>query len=253
MKPATQSFAATTLFLSVSLLVGNLSAEDIDPAVSIAANTGGKNANAKAIQWSDLAPEQGRPFVDPFAKLSSAQIGDLGYVVRVRQLIADEKIDANGEDAKEAAALASELEQQGVNIGWLMVQRERVRQIRGLQVERVSNSIAESLRNQRVSLTGFVIPVTVNDGRLTEFFLVPTLAACSHEDPPPRLQVVFVATEPGIAPPGRRTPVRVTGTVVADVNARGTVNASGQVMVHSAYAMLSPEIKQLQTTRKSDG
>ena len=203
------------------------------------------------IRWSVLAPENGKPFNDPFAKLTENQLADLGYVVRVQGLIAENKITADGIDAKEAAELARKLTTEGVDIGWLMAQRERVQQIRGLQVGSLSKSIAESLGDKKVTLTGYVIPIEVDEGRLTEFFLVPTSAACSHEDAPPRLQVVFVATEQGITPPGRRKPVRVTGKVVAETTARTTLNGNGRVMVHSAYAMSSPEINVFQATRKS--
>jgi hypothetical protein len=248
-----KSFVAATMLLSTSVFCGNLNANDSEIALSPAPTDSEAHTvfAAKAIQWSDLAPENGKPFFDPFAKLSGDQIADLSYVVRVRRLIAGEKIESDGEDAKEAAKLTSRLERQGVDIGWLIAQRDRVRQIRGLQVENVSNSISNSLQDQKVSLTGFVIPLTVDEGRLTQFFLVPTVAACSHEDPPPRLQVVFVSTQQGIAPPGRQTPVRVTGAVAAEATSRSTVNASGRVMVHSAYAMSSPEIQVFQLANNS--
>lgn len=206
----------------------------------------------KTIQWSYLAPENGQPFSDPFAKLTSAQLDSLSFVMRVRRLIADDKISANGEDAKEATHLASKLERQGVDIAWLMVQRDRVRQIRGLQVESLAKSVGKSLQNTKVTLTGYAIPCNVVEGRLREFFLVPTTAACSHEAAPPRLQVVFVTTEQGIALPGRRTPMRVTGKISAETTSRTTFNANGRVMVHSAYALSSPEIKVFQSSSQAD-
>lgn len=255
MKPASPKlFVRATLLLVMSLCWGNLKANDADEQVSAPTNVGEPKADgaARAIQWRDLAPENGKPFLDPFTKLSSDQIVDLSYVVRVRRLIADDKIEAGGEDAKEAAALASQLERQGVDIGWLMVQRGRVQQIRSLQVERQAKAIAESLQDQRVSLTGYVIPITFDETRLTEFFLVPTIAACSHEDAPPRLQVVFIATEQGIANPGRRTPVRVSGKIVAETTTSGTFNANGRVSVHSAYLMSSPEINVFQAAREAE-
>ena len=207
----------------------------------------------RVIRWSLLAPEKGKPFNDPFTKLSSDQLQDLSYVVRVRRLIAKEKIEADGEDAKDAAALASKLKQQGIDIGWLMAQRERVRQIRGLQVESLSKSIASSLQDKRVSLIGYVIPIKVKERRLTEFFLVPTIAACSHENAPPRLQVVYVSTEQGIALLDRRTPVRVTGKVTAETTTRTTFNGNGRVKVHSAYTIPSPEIEVFQASSHHNG
>jgi hypothetical protein len=184
--------------------------------------------------------------------LTGEQLENLSYVVRVRRLVAEEKIDKNGVDAKAAAKLARNLAKEGVDIGYLLVQRQRVQHARALQVDSLANSVGQSLQDSRVTLTGYVIPSKVDDQeRLKEFFLVPTTAACSHEDPPSRLQVVFVSTKKAIATPARRTPVRVTGEISAESTTRTTFNGNGQVMVHSAYAMLSPEITVSQATKKS--
>ncbi|MEM8679800.1 MAG: DUF3299 domain-containing protein [Planctomycetota bacterium] len=195
------------------------------------------------LAWSVLAPQEGKPFIDPFTELSDDQLTDLSFVVRVQRLIADKRLDPEGPDAKEAARLSRQLEQQGIDVPWLMAQRDRVRQVRGVQVEALSKSVASQLQNRVVSLTGFVIPIKLEHDRLTEFFLVPTLAACSHEDPPPRLQVVFVSTQPGIAVPERRSPVSVTGELKAIETTRTTANGSGPVTVHAAYALRSPRIE----------
>lgn len=231
-------FLPASIFLALSVSTTNGKANDVRVPDATA------DAAPTKIQWSDLAPENGKPFSDPFAKLTRKQLRNLSFVMRVRRLIADEKISADGPDAKEATELAGKLQQQGVDISWLMVQRERVVQIRGLQVEKVAASIGESLRDKTIAVHGYVIPCTTDDqGRLREFFLVPTIAACSHEDAPPRLQVVFVLPNAGIDPPGKRTPVRVTGKVVAKTNSRPTINANGRVTVHAAYAMSSPKIE----------
>jgi hypothetical protein len=198
---------------------------------------------AEVIPWSRLAPENGKPFNDPFAKLTGQQLADLGYVVRVRQLIADKKIESDGEDAKAATQLARELEKQGVDIRWLMVQRERVRQIRVLQVEQLSKTIASSFGDREIVMTGYVMPITADRGQVTEFFLVPTVAACSHEAAPPPLQVVYVSTDEGFAAPDKATPVRVTGIIKASSKARTKISASGKTTVRSAYTMLSPAVE----------
>ena len=195
------------------------------------------------LAWSVLAPQAGKPFIDPFTELSDDQLTDLSFVVRVQRLIADKRLDPQGPDAKEAAELSRQLEQQGIDVPWLMAQRDRVRQVRGVQVEALSKSVASKLQDRVVSLTGFVIPITLEHDRLTEFFLVPTLAACSHEEPPPRLQVVFVSTESGITTPDRRSPVSVTGELKAIETTRTTANGSGPVTVHAAYALVSPQIE----------
>lgn len=202
-----------------------------------------RSVEAKAIQWSLLAPRNGKPFNDPFAKLTDKQLANLSYVVRVRQLIADEKIDSDGRDAEDATQVARELEQQGIDVGWLLVQRQRVRQIRGLQVEQLSRTIARSLGDREIAMIGYVMPITIDQGQMTEFFLVPTVAACSHESGPPPLQVVYVSLPQGFAVPDKATPVRVTGVIKARSKAKTKVSASGKATVRSAYTIMSPRVE----------
>ena len=215
-----------------------------------AAGKSGGGEAPKTIRWSVLAPEKGKPFNDPFAKLTRNQLADLSYVVRVQRLIAENKIKADGVDAKEAARLARKLTAEGVDIGWLMAQRKRIQQIRGLQVGSLSKSIAKSLGDKNVTLTGYVIPIEVNEGRLTEFFLVPTIAACSHESAPPRLQVVYVMNEQGIMRPDKGVAVRVTGRVEARITTGTIPNGNGQTPIRSAYTIASAKIETYKASKK---
>jgi hypothetical protein len=235
---------AAMLFVFL-LPVDGLIAEEANSPTSVLQDAGKTDAGdtPKTIQWRNLAPENGRPFTDPFAKLTGDQRSDLSYVVRVQRLIAEEKIEADGDDAIEAARLARKLKLEGVDIGWLMAQRRHVTKIRGLQVEELSKSIAESLGDKKVTLTGFVIPITVRQERLTEFFLVPTSNACSNEAAPSPLQVVFVSTEPGVDRPEKRIPVRVTGRVKAQTTTQTIRNGIAVTTVQAAYTMLSPEFE----------
>lgn len=232
-----QTILATALVFTYSL--GHaFAAEAIKPAAKP-----DQRKKPESIRWSLLAPENGKPFHDPFAKLTSDQLSDVGYVIRVRRLVVEQKIDPQGIDGREATKRAQRLQDQGIDIGWLMSQRDRVRQIRGLQVHDLSKTIAKSLADRQVTLTGYVAPITIDGGRVTEFFLMPTVAACNHEAAPPRLQVVYVSTKQGFAPPEKSMPVRVTGNIHAETTVRQKVNASGKTTVRSAYRMLNPTIE----------
>ena len=164
-------------------------------------------------------------------------------MVRVQRLIAENKIKADGVDAKEAAELARQLTSEGIDIGWLMAQRQRVQQMRGLQVESLSTSIAESLGAKQVTLTGYVMPIKVSQQKLIEFFLVPTSATCSNEAAPSPLQAVFVSAGQGFELPKRGIAVRVTGSIKAQTTKRAVRNGIAVMTVQSAYAMLHPEIE----------
>jgi hypothetical protein len=239
------SFVSPAMLFAFVIPVDDLIAgEPISPtSIRQAAGKAEGDKVPKTIQWRVLAPENGRPFTDPFAKLTQNQLADLSYLVRVQRLIAEEKIKADGVDAKEATRLARELTTEGIDIGWLMAQRRHVPKIRVLQVEVVSTSIAESLGDKNVRLTGYVIPIAGRQEGLTEFFLLSTSAACSNEAAPSPLQAVFVSTELGIELPEKHIPVRVTGKVQAQETTKTISNGIAMTSVQSAYTMLSPEIE----------
>ena len=235
------AFVLTVISLTIQVSL----AEEANTPTSVLQDAGKANANdaPKTIQWRVLAPENGRPFTDPFAKLTQNQLADLSYLVRVQRLIEEEKIKADGVDAKEAKRLARELTTEGIDIGWLMAQRRHVPKIRVLQVEDLSKSIAEYLGNNKVTLTGYVTPIAGRQEGLTEFFLLPTSAVCSNEAAPSPLQAVFVSTELPIELPEKHIPVRVTGKVQAQETTKTISNGIAMTSVQSAYTMLSPEIE----------
>ena len=207
---------------------------------------------AKEIEWRVLAPDKGKPFNDPFTKLTGEQLANLSYIARVRRLVAEKKIDTDGVDAKAAAKLARNLTREGVDVSYLLVQRKRVQQTRVRQVDDVSKSIAESLGDKQITLTGFVIPITWQQEKLTEFFLVPTVSICNGEAAPSPLRVVLISTEQGVAHSDKRLAVQVKGTVNAKTTTRTIRNGIGITTVQSAYAMLSPEIVLYAQTEQVD-
>ena len=191
------------------------------------------------IQWKTLAPAEGDQYRDPFAKLTREQLQRLGFVVRIQRLIADEKISAEGDAATEAAEISRRLKKQGVDIPWLIAQHERVRDLREQQARAVTKAVAKKLNGESVTLTGYVIPLKVSEGRVTEFFLVPTIAACSHASAPPSNQVVFVSSSKGIDLNDRRTAVTVSGKVDAKQTARTIWRADGPKRITGAYVIVS--------------
>jgi hypothetical protein len=60
----------------------------------------------------------------------------------------------------------------------------------------------DTLDGRRVSLAGYVVPLEMDDqGRMTDFFLVPTIGACIHVPPPPPDQMVYVHLTQAIPAP----------------------------------------------------
>ncbi len=56
-----------------------------------------------------------------------------------------------------------------------------------------SVGVVEALDGARVRLPGFVVPLELaENGKVTEFLLVPYVGACIHYPPPPANQIVYV-------------------------------------------------------------
>ena len=204
---------------------------------------------AKKIEWTYLAPENGRPFNDPFAKLTSDQRADLSYILRIRRLIGEEKIEANGDDAEEAIRLGRKLQQQGIDVNWHFAQIQRIPQLRRQQIDEVSKSIAKSVGSETVTLVGYAIPVRTQDDLAVEFLVTPTLATCSHATEPSPLYVVSVKSERGFPLSPRGTPVRVQGVFSAEANSTRLMTAGGVQNILSAYKIIPSTVELLDWER----
>ena len=188
------------------------------------------------IEWSDLVPAK---IADPFEKLSRQQLQDVGHVVRVRRLIAADKLNPDGPDAKEAAQIEQRLQKYGVDIAWLMSQRDRVRWMR----EKRAKAVEPSVVGKGVRLTGYVVPLKTSGNRATEFILVPSIDFCSHGTPPPPNQTVIVNYPNGITSRGLMTAVRVSGRIEGRQTDRVLQRAGGPTTISSAYAIAPTEIE----------
>ncbi len=140
--------------------------------------------------WQDLLPSQNLKesnFNDPFAQLTPEQLEDLAILSRIRWLIASNKADPNGESAQEAKQIEEKFTQAGINVDWLLSQRQTVRQ------QRIEQATNKTLEGQDIKLSGVILPLYWNEERLmTHFLLMPYLAQCSHFPPPPPNQIIYV-------------------------------------------------------------
>ncbi|PAB37813.1 hypothetical protein CC202_01475 [Pseudomonas savastanoi] len=59
--------------------------------------------------------------------------------------------------------------------------------------------VVKALDGKLVRLPGYIVPLEVSEeGRVTEFLLVPYFGACIHVPPPPANQIVHVTSELGV-------------------------------------------------------
>ncbi len=191
-----------------------------------------------AISWNTLAAD-GELFSDPFAKMSPAQLQDLAYFDRVDRLISADKLAPDGSDATKAARIVRDFEQQGIDVFWLLSQREQIRDLRDTSLRRHAASVARKHDGHQIRLTGYAIPLKVDREQLTEFFLVPSISFCSHASPPPSNQTVHVRLPEGVSLPGRTTVLQVTGKL----QQRQTRIATFGPHLEAEYAIELTEIK----------
>jgi hypothetical protein len=231
--------------LAICVPLGHCIADEANTTASVEKHHEGP----KAVPWNRLAPENGKPFNDPFSKLASDQLADVSYVARIRRLLAEEKIEADGVDSQEAERIAQKLKAQDIDVGWLMLQRNRVKQIRGLQVDAVAKSVAESLKSEVVTVKGFATPLPDETGKVTAFLVTPTMAMCRHSSAPSPLQVVHVDSLHEHAPKTPGTPVVVKGTLIADTKTTPFLTAEGMQVYRSAYRIV-PTTTEILVQRK---
>jgi len=73
--------------------------------------------------------------------------------------------------------------------------------------------VVESLGGKRVHIGGYVVPLSFEATRVTDFLLVPFVGACIHVPPPPANQIIHVKIDQGFDVQGTFDPVWVTGTL----------------------------------------
>ena len=63
-----------------------------------------------------------------------------------------------------------------------------------------STNIVQTVLGKAISISGFIVPIAVNEDRtLQSFFVVPYYGACIHFPPPPPNQIIFVQLPDGFA------------------------------------------------------
>jgi hypothetical protein len=159
------------------------------------------------LTWDDLIPES-VVFEDPFEQLEREQLEYLGFVARIRAMLASGTTVSNA-TRQELAEIEAELIADGVDVDGLLERRDEFRELRRKRGE----AVVEELDEVPVSLSGYMLPLEPSGGRTTEFLLMPWVAECVHTPPPPPNQVVLVVLEAGdsIGSHSAQEPVLVSG------------------------------------------
>ncbi|WP_459207561.1 DUF3299 domain-containing protein [Pseudomonas sp. MLB6B] len=97
--------------------------------------------------------------------------------------------------------------------------------------------VVQALDGQAIKLPGYIVPLEVSEeGRTTEFLLVPYYGACIHVPPPPANQIVHIFSEMGVRVEDLYQPYWIEGTLKV-AHSTSELAASGyQMEAEKIYA-----------------
>lgn len=102
--------------------------------------------------------------------------------------------------------------------------------------------VVKALDGQRVRLPGYIVPLEVDDdGRTTDFLLVPYYGACIHVPPPPSNQIVHVHTELGVKVEELYQPYWVEGPMQVKASVSDLAEAGYQLEAEKIFAYELPD------------
>ncbi|QYX51267.1 DUF3299 domain-containing protein [Pseudomonas sp. S07E 245] len=97
--------------------------------------------------------------------------------------------------------------------------------------------VVQALDNQQVKLPGYIVPLEVSEeGRTTEFLLVPYYGACIHVPPPPSNQIVHIFSEMGVRVEDLYQPYWIEGRMQVKASSSELADAGYQMEAEKIYA-----------------
>ncbi|HDS1735089.1 MULTISPECIES: DUF3299 domain-containing protein [Pseudomonas] len=97
--------------------------------------------------------------------------------------------------------------------------------------------VVKALDNQQVKLPGYIVPLEVSEeGRTTEFLLVPYYGACIHVPPPPSNQIVHIFSEMGVRVEDLYQPYWIEGRMQVKASSSELADAGYQMAAEKIYA-----------------
>jgi hypothetical protein len=173
-------------------------------------------STVRELNWNDLVPSA-VTFDDPFEAMDREKLEYLGFVARVRNMIAAGK-QVSQETRDEAAEIEAELIKDGIDVDGLLARRDEIRELR----KKKATSVVTELDGASVKMPGYILPLEYSGRKVIEFLLVPWVGACIHTPPPPPNQIVHVALDKKYAFKSNSMyePVWVTGEILTQASTR---------------------------------
>jgi hypothetical protein len=190
-------------------------------------------STVRELNWNDLIPKS-VAFDDPFAEMDREKLEYLGFVARIRSLIAAGK-PVSQQTRDEAAEIEAELIKEGIDVDGLLARRDEIRELR----KKRASVVVEELNGAFVKMPGYLLPLEFSGHKVTEFLLVPWVGACIHTPPPPPNQIVHVVLEKENAFESRSIyePVWVAGELFTRVSTKNLFLKDGSSDINIGYKL----------------
>lgn len=96
--------------------------------------------------------------------------------------------------------------------------------------------VVKALDGQQIKLPGYIVPLDVTEeGRVTEFLLVPFFGACIHVPPPPANQIIHVTSELGVLMDALYQPFWIEGPLKVEAHSSEMGTAGYQLAAEKIY------------------
>lgn len=188
------------------------------------------------VAWEDLVPKQ-TPIVNPFEKMKEADLDDLAIVARVHDLKKQGKKPTAKQTADANTATAS-LKKRGLDAAKLLAERDRVMRQRYEQ----ARAVKKDLNGKTVRIAGYLLPLEIDETKVTEFLLVPWVGACIHTPPPPPNQIVYVKMSKPLNNVDLFIPITVTGKMTVKSLQKELFLVDGSDMIDVGYSMQASDV-----------
>ncbi len=190
-------------------------------------------STVKELAWDELIPSA-VAFDDPFEEMDREKLEYLGFVARVRQMIASDQ-QVSQDTLDEATELEALLIKDGIDVDGLLARRNEIRELR----KKRGTSVVEELDGSSIKMAGYVLPLEYSGLNVTEFLLVPWVGACIHTPPPPPNQIVHVLLDEKNAFKSNSMyePVWVTGEILTQASTRNLFLKDGSGDFNIGYRL----------------
>lgn len=200
---------------------------------SFALNSQGYNV----IFWDDLKPKV--DFKDPFKEMDLFQLQSLGKLAGLRTKAENEGEVLSELEIKEKKALETALKAANIDYEYLFSNREKIIKKRKEAIEGLNTE----LNNTTIEISGYLLPLNLNQGKSNEFLLVPWVGACIHTPPPPKNQIIHVKTKDWAVAPGLFDTVILKGKITITEKASSLFLEDGTSIIITGYSVENAKVE----------